>query len=716
MGSAKQPAVRTAADGELQIVRHTDDDKVIALAGNPNVGKSTVFNALTGMNQHTGNWAGKTVANAQGEYQLHGRRFVLVDLPGTYSLLANSLEEGVARDYLCFGHPDAVIVVADATCLERNLNLILQILEVTRKVVVCVNLMDEAAKKGIRVDLEALSQQLGVPVVGTSARANKGLDALAEEAYRLSAEQRPGSPMTLYYDEPIEQAAALLLPAAEALADGRVDARWMSLRLLDDDPSLHEALGAFLGADPMDDGAFAERLADAQALLGQAGFSAERLRDAIVTRIMRHAEMIYDRCVTLRNAEYHSTDRKIDRILTSRALGIPIMLAFLAVIFWLTIVGANYPSQALSALLFSLQDRLTDLFVQAGAPDWLHGMLVLGVYRTLAWVVSVMLPPMTIFFPLFTLLEDAGYLPRVAFNLDHLFKKAHAHGKQSLTMCMGFGCNACGVTGCRIIESPRERLIAMLTNAFVPCNGRFPTLIAIITMFFTGLVVAPLRSTVSTLLLTGVVLLGVGMTLALSSVLSKTILKGLPSSFALELPPYRRPQIGRVIVRSIFDRTLFVLGRALTVAAPAGLLIWLLSNLYIGDASLLAHCTAFLDPAGRLIGLDGAILMAFILGFPANEIVVPIIIMSYMNMGQLTELPDLAALRTLFLDNGWTWVTALCTLLFSLLHFPCATTCLTIRKEAGGWKWAALAMALPTAAGVVVCFLVASGTRLLGLV
>ena len=263
------------------------------------------------------------------------------------------------------------------------------------------------------------------------------------------------------------------------------------------------------------------------------------------------------------------------------------------------------------------------------APEWLHGVLVLGVYRVLAWVVSVMLPPMAIFFPLFTLLEDLGYLPRVAFNLDHQFKKCGSCGKQALTMCMGFGCNAAGVTGARIIDSPRERLIAILTNNFVPCNGRFPTIIAIISMFFIGAVTLPFQSALSALMLTGVIVLGVFMTFAVSRLLSGTLLKGVPSSFALELPPYRRPQIGKVIVRSIFDRTLFVLGRAIAVAAPAGLIIWVMANVSVGGASLLSHCAGFLDPFARLLGMDGIILMAFILGFPANEIVVPIMIMAY---------------------------------------------------------------------------------------
>ena len=388
------------------------------------------------------------------------------------------------------------------------------------------------------------------------------------------------------------------------------------------------------------------------------------------------------------------------------------MLLLLAVVFWLTITGANYPSQILSNALFWVQDQLTILFDILGAPEWLHGMVVLGAYRVLAWIVSVMLPPMAIFFPLFTLLEDVGYLPRVAYNLDRPFKRCQACGKQALTMCMGFGCNAAGVVGCRIIDSPRERLIALLTNSFVPCNGRFPTIIAILTMFFIGTSGGLFDSVLSALLLTLVILLGIFMTFAVSKLLSQTILKGMPSSFTLELPPYRKPQVGRIIVRSICDRTLFVLGRAAAVAAPAGLVIWILANVTVGDVTLLKYCANFLDPFARLIGLDGIILMAFILGFPANEIVIPIAIMAYLAQGTITDMPNLMELRQLLVDNGWTWVTAICTILFSLMHWPCSTTLLTIKKETNSWRWTGLALLIPTVTGIVLCFLVANIAKL----
>ena len=713
MGLTHQSTGNAVVDSELHITRSLPDDKIIALAGNPNVGKSTVFNELTGMNQHTGNWPGKTVTNAQGKYIHNDKNFILVDIPGTYSLMANSVEEEVARDFICFGGADATVVVTDATCLERNLNLVLQVLEITKNVVVCVNLIDEANRKKIKIDLDELSLQLGVPVVGTSARAGKGLDALMDEVYQIAFGVTKTYHVPLMYDEKLEEGIRLLLPAVHEAVSDKINARWVCLKLLDFDVKLHETLTEFLEFDLLENAEIAAKLQEARALI--ATENSEELRDTIVAQIVNHAETIYKKCVTLQDKQYNARDRKIDKILTSRRTGIPIMILLLGIIFWLTITGANYPSDLISTFLFWIEDKLNALFVFWNAPAWLQGVLISGMYRTLAWVVSVMLPPMAIFFPLFTLLEDLGYLPRIAFNMDKLFKKACAHGKQALTMCMGFGCNACGVIGCRIIDSPRERLIATLTNNFVPCNGRFPTLIAIITMFFAGVVAGPLQSIWSTLLLTGVILLGIAMTLFISKLLSKTILKGIPSSFALELPPYRKPQIGKVIVRSIFDRTLFVLGRAVAVAAPAGLIIWIFSNITIGDCSILAHCTNFLDPFARIIGLDGVILMAFLLGFPANEIVVPIIIMSYMAAGSMVEFDNLQQLHQLFVDNGWTWITAICTMLFSLFHFPCGTTCWTIKKETGSWKWTAVSFLLPTLVGITVCFIVANGARLLSL-
>lgn len=710
-----RPTGIATLENARKIEKTTPCDRVAALGGNPNVGKSTVFNALTGLNQHTGNWPGKTVANARGVYTYKDSNFILVDIPGTYSLMANSAEEEVARDFICFGNPDATVIVVDATCLERNLNLVLQTLEITSKAVVCVNLMDEANRKGIRIDMEALSEALGIPVVGTCAAAKKGLDELMESVHKVSAGQIQTKPAQVKYSAAIEQSISALKVTLAPLLKDKLSARWIAIKLIEYDRSLLHSISMHLGFDLLQDKKLAETLADEKKKLAAQGISCDAFRDIIVSRIVKTAEEICRSTVTVQDRDYNKTDRKIDKYLTSKKFGIPMMILLLLGVFWLTITGANYPSDLLANGLFWIQERLTEFLLQTGAAPWINEAFVLGIYKTVAWVVSVMLPPMAIFFPLFTLLEDLGYLPRIAFNLDRFFKKACACGKQALCMCMGFGCNAAGVIGCRIIDSPRERLIAVITNSFVPCNGRFPMLIAIIGMFFAGMAVSPFDSVISAMVLTGVIVLGVVMTLQISRLLSKTILKGIPSGFTLELPPYRKPQVGKIIVRSMLDRTLFVLRRAVVVAAPAGLLIWAMANIYIGDATLLRHCADFLQPFAGAIGMDGFILMAFILGFPANEIVIPIIVMSYLATGSIQNIDSTEQLRSLLVSNGWTWLTAVNVMLFSLMHWPCATTCMTIRKETQSLKWTTVSIAVPTAAGFAVCFIVTWAARLFGL-
>ena len=714
MGLSRQSTGTGALKEIFPVQLGTDADYIIALAGNPNTGKRTVFNSLTGLNQHTGNWPGKTVACAQGKYDYKGNRYLLVDLPGTYSLLANSVEEQVARDFICFGNPHATVVVTDATCLERNLNLVLQIMEITNKVVLCVNLMDEARRKKITVDLHKLGNLLGIPVIGTAARSGEGLEELKETLRKVVSGEIKTKPRKVLYDDVLEQAVARILPLVSGLTGGRVDDKWLALRLIDDDQALLNSLKSYVHLNPADDKIFRRKLAAAQIVLGESYFDLNNLRDCIVTSIVKTAENISNEVVTCSDNSRSELDRKLDGILTSRLFGIPIMLGLLGMTFWLTIVGANIPSTILANGLFLLEEQLTFFFARLGTPPWIHGILVTGMYRTLAWVVSVMLPPMAIFFPLFTLLEDFGYLPRVAFNLDYYFKKACTHGKQALTMCMGFGCNAAGIIACRIIDSPRERLIATVTNNFVPCNGRFPTLIALAGMFLAG-GANIFGSAVAAVSVMAAVVLGITTTLFVSKLLSQTVLKGLPSAFTLELPPYRKPQIGRIIVRSIFDRTLYVLGRAVAVAAPAGLVIWLMANIRVGNASILSLCAHFLNPFATALGLDGYILMAFILGFPANEIVIPVLIMSYMAKGAMLELDSLEQMRQLFLNNGWTWLTAVCMILFSLNHWPCGTTLWTIRKETQSPKWTLLSFLVPTATGIVLCFLVAQSARLLGI-
>lgn len=679
--------------------------KTVALAGNPNVGKSTVFNTLTGLHQHTGNWPGKTVSNANGNFIYNNIEYTIFDLPGTYSLISHSKEEEVARDFICFENPDVTIVVCDAVCLERNLNLVLQTIEITDNVVVCVNLMDEAKKKKIEVNLERLEELLGVPVIGAAARNKVGIEKLLEQVDNLVTKKKRVSPLKIKYSDKIEEA---INKVESVLKEVNIpfNKRWLSLKLIDDEKDLIITLNKYLGKNIMNFKGVFKAISEARKILMEDNIKVDKLKDSVVSTIIALSEHISQEVVTFKKKDYNKRDKKIDKFLTNKWTGIPVMLLLLMGILWITIVGANYPSNFLFDLLFKLEVYFIDFFNFLKFPTIVSEILVYGVYRVLAWVVAVMLPPMAIFFPLFTILEDIGYLPRIAFNLDKCFKKCSACGKQALTMCMGFGCNAVGVTGARIIDSPRERLIAILTNVFVPCNGRFPTIISIITMFFVGFGVGFGNSLLSSLILTLVILIGISMTFLISKILSKTILKGFPSSFTLELPPYRRPQIGKVIIRSIFDRTLFVLGRAISVAAPAGLVIWLMANIDIQNISLLKHCSNFLDPFGNLIGLDGVILMAFILGFPANEIVVPIMIMGYMATSNLTEFNNLIELKTLLINNGWTWVTAICFILFSLIHFPCSTTILTIKKETGSSKWTIFSFLLPTIIGIIMCCLV----------
>lgn len=617
----------------------------VALMGNPNVGKSTIFNGLTRLRQHTGNWAGVTVSCAVGQFSYGGQDFSAVDLPGIYSFDTRSAEEGLTKDFILNEDYDFLLVVCDATCLERGLYLLSQaagLLEHREEAgpmpqaVLCVNLCDEAEKKGIRIDFKALERSLGIPVAPCCGRTVRGLLPLKKLLASLTAS----------------------CPCACASC----------------------SLSAPYGKLP-------------------SAFSPKDLAAQAVTYTKEH---------------YRKREERLDRILTGPFTGTAVMVLLLLGIFWLTITGANYPSSMLWDLFFSLEPRLAEAALSIGLPQWFIDMAVFGVYRVVAWIVSVMLPPMAIFFPLFTLLEDLGYLPRAAFNMDGAFHKCSACGKQCLTMAMGLGCNAAGVVGCRIIDSPRERLIAILTNSLMPCNGRFPLLLTMIALLgagggvWAGLPVESpvLSSLLTALVLTLFILAAILATLGASFLLSRTLLKGVPSSFTLELPPYRRPQPGKVIVRSIFDRTLFVLGRAVAVAAPAGLVIWLLANLTVGGESLLMHIAGFLDPLGALMGLDGIILMAFILGFPANEIVLPIILMAYLQSGVLAPMDDKTAILSLLSANGWTVKTAVCMAVFSLFHWPCSTTCLTIKKETGSLKWTAVSILLPTGIGVLLCMLV----------
>ena len=684
----------------------------VAFAGNPNVGKSTIFNSLTGMNQHTGNWSGKTVGNCSGTFTYKDAHFTAVDIPGTYSLMSNSEEEEIARNYICFENPDAIVIVVDGTSLERNLNLVTQIMEINSNIILCVNLLDEAKKKGIKIDLNKLSSLLGIPVVGTIAKKKKTLINLKNIIYDVCLKKIVPTPNIVKYLPIIEDSISLL--SCEYPTIPFPLNRWISLKLLSNDTKIINTISQKLNID-LNTSSINSKIDECICLLKRNDITLSNLEEILISAIMKYAEYISSKVCTYTNKDYLSKTIKIDRILTSKKFGIPIMLLFLCVLFWITIVGANYPSQILSDFFGNLKIQITNFFNSVHSPQWLTSMLVDGVYQTVTWIISVMLPPMAIFFPLFTILEDLGFLPRIAFNLDRCFKCACTSGKQALTMCMGFGCNAAGVVGCRIINSPREKLIAILTNSFVPCNGRFPFLITVAIIFISGTVSGIFSGLVAAIVVMLVVLLGILLTLLVSKILSKTILKGLPSSFTLELPPYRTPQIGKILVRSLLNRTLFVLGKAISIAAPAGLVIWLFSNINIGSLSILDFIATELDPFAKVIGLDGYILTGFILGIPANEIVLPIILMGYLKNKTLIDIENINVIGNILVSNGWNILTAINVMIFTLLHFPCGTTLLTIKKETKSIKWTLVSFLLPTICGIIICFITTSVYRLFAL-
>lgn len=667
--------------------------RTVALVGNANVGKSTVFNEITGMKQHTGNWTGKTVDTASGEYYYKFNDYTLVDLPGTYSLLSSSEEERVARDFLIWNKVDCVVIVADSTNLLRNLNLVLQTLELTGNAVLLLNLWDEADKRNIIIDKKKLSELLGIPVVSSTARSGKGVNELLEQVHKIVTGDCCPEQLRVKYVSPIEQAERRCEKGLSKYFKTDIDMRFLALRVLENDPSFNASLEKNLSGGFQDD----FDVLKSREILSRFNFDGENYVQSVTASISQQAERIFSQSVKQLLSREEKKQNMIDRVLLGRYTAVPAMLLLVGVVLWLTMVGANYPSSILKSAFDAAEAWLASQSLALGIPDVIVNMVVHGVLRVLFWVVAVMLPPMAIFFPLFALLEAYGVLPRIAFNLDRGFEKCGACGKQALTTCMAYGCNAVGVTGCRIIDSPRERLIAIITNSLTPCNGRFPLLIVIISMFFCD------NSFAGAAVMLAFVLLSLAATMLSAKILSSTVLRGEKSAFVLELPPYRRPQFFKVIGETVKEKIVFVLLRAVVVAAPAGLLIWCLANIKTGGSSLLAYLADFLDPAGRFIGLDGVMLLAFILGFPANEIVIPIALMTYLASGNLGDYSSVDALKTILTDNGWTWVTALCAAVFSMFHFPCSTTLLTIWKETRSVKWTALSVIVPLALGVTVC-------------
>ncbi len=733
-------------------------DYVITLAGNPNTGKSTVFNNLTGLRQHTGNWPGKTVIRAEGAYSYNEKRYKVVDLPGTYSLLSTSVDEEVARDFILFGRPNVTVIVADATRLERNLNLALQILEITDRAVLCLNLMDEARRNHIEINVRALSSELGIPVIAASARSKQGMNELlvaieeiASGKYICKPRRAKNQPANL------KRAISAVTEKINGVFPDLPNLNWVALRLLEGDQSIIDAIRSgdigSLKQDLASSVSEAENAPEKQLIsqeestwqegsISQEGIvlekgqisqkereeilsaaNAERwdlglnFHDTVIETIYSEASQVAQKTVSVSGSKPpYNLDLKIDKIVTSKWLGFPIMFLLLAGVFWITVSGANYPSGLLFSLLVDKLHPLLNEWAQAAHfPWWLSGVLIDGAYLSMAWVISVMLPPMAIFFPLFTLLEDFGYLPRVAFNMDNLFRKAGAHGKQALTMSMGFGCNAAGVVAARVIDSPRERLIAIITNNFSLCNGRWPTQILIATIFIGTAVPAAMAGIVSAAAVVGVALLGIFLSLVVSWGLSKTVLKGEASTFSLELPPYRPPRIWQTLYTSLIDRTIFVLWRAIVFALPAGVLIWLVANVTIDGMSLAEYFIDWSNPFAFVFGLNGVILLAYIIAIPANEIVIPTILMLTVLMtgisgvgagtGVMIDSTSISQTGDILHAGGWTMLTAVNLMLFSLLHNPCSTTIFTIYKETKSLKWTMVSTLLPLVLGFTICFI-----------
>lgn len=607
-------------------------DYEIVLVGNPNVGKSTIFNSLTGLNQHTGNWSGKTVNYAYGSYIHNNRIIKVVDLPGSYSLNGYTDEEIIANEYI--SNSDSImVVVLDSTNLLRNLNILIQVLNISNRVIACLNFSDELKKQNITIDTDELSLQLGIPVIKTTA---------TDSSTSIKLKQ-----------------------AVDHLYSGKINTFCVNNLKVNNELNYSE----------------------------------------YTKEIFKISENIYNKCVCSSNTDKNKINI-FDRLLCKKITGIPMMILMLAVVFWITIFGANYLSEYLSSIFEYIKIDFKILMEVILINETIISLLVDGIFTTLSWVVSVMLPPMAIFFPIFSLLEDCGLLPRIAFNADGLFRKAGCNGQMSLTMAMGFGCNSCGVTGCRIIRSKKEKNIAIITNSFMPCNGKLPSLITIATIFFATSLNIAVNALITSFVLIISISLAIFVTILTSYVLSKTVYKSEESTFVMEIPPLRKPQIIKTIAYALRDKAWYVLKRAVVVAIPAGAIIWIFTNVYIENESLLCYIGDMLDPIGALLGLNGIVLLAFILGFPANEIVIPIIVMAYLSHNSLVEYTSIEHLAVLLQSNNWSIITGICFMIMCIFHFPCSTTCLTIYKETKNIKTTALAIIIPTLIGLFLCFIV----------
>ena len=599
----------------------------IALAGNPNVGKTSIFNKLTNMNQHTGNWSGKTVDCISGKYRYNNKVFEVIDLPGMYSLLPKSQEEQLACDYLSSGKYDSIVVVIDATNLLRNITFVIQMLRYTRKIIICLNLIDEANKKGIVIDTDELSLQLGIPVIKTSAVKNFGINQLKSAITDMCYNRIKTYKIESLYKE------------------------------FDDN---------------------------------------EQYQSYIYSKSVE----IYKTCIIQEN----DTEKyAFDKLMNSKLFGIPIMLSILFSLLWITVFGANYVSEVLNWIFATIKLYLISFLDFINTGEIIKSLLINGIYTTISWVVSVMMPPMVIFFPIFELLENSGVLPRIAFNLDGVFNKIGTNGKQALTVAMGIGCNCCGVTGCRIIENENNRNIGIVTNPLIPCNGKLPGLIAIISIFTLN---KSINNIITALILLMVIVISVVISLIVSKFMSAYVYKTKNTTFVLEMPPFRKPQIIKSIIYSLKHKAVSVLLRAITVSLPVSIIIWFIVNIKINRIPVINYCVQFLEPIAKIIGLDGVIVLAFILALPANEIVIPIIIMAYKSTTVLTDFTNIVQLRDILMNNGWTIITAICFLVVLLFHSPCSTTLITIYKETKSLKTTLLSVIVPVFIGIIFCLII----------
>lgn len=659
-----------------------NEDKLILLSGNPNVGKTSIFRLLTGIHHQIKNLTGKSISAQMGRIK-NNKEYVIVDLPGIYSLLGSTDEEILVRDTILFDNTHKNIIVIDSCFLEKNLNLVFQILEMNKNVLLCLNFIDELNNKKIEINTEKLSELLDVPVIMCSAKNNIGINDLIK-----SFDIEKNSSYFLNYGGKIESLLNDFIPLIGLDAIYDINKRFVALKLLEGDKSIVKSIYSRYGIDILSK--------EVNEFLRNINF--EEIRKEVAIIINNECKTVASKTIKYLNQDINENSKKIDKIITSKKWGIILSLLSFFLVFYLTIVLSNYPSRFLNIFFNFIENKLYDIFIYLKVTKYIYEPLIFGIFRIIGKIISTMLPPMAIFFTLFSLGEESGLLPRIVFNCDKIFKCCKSHGKQALTMCMGFCCNAYGVIGSKVIDSPRDKLVAILTNNFIPCSGRISLLISIISIFF----IKETNNFYISLILVGFILFGIFISLFITKILATTVLKNINSHFTLELPPYRKPNIKSVIYRSFIDKTLFILIKAIKVSLPAGIIIWLFANININEISLLNHISHFLNPFAELLGLDGFILFAFILALPANEIVLVIILMGYLSSGIMITIPtNITELKEILVNNGWDTIKALNVCLFSIMNCPCLTTFLTIKKEVGV-KWSILAFLI----SLITCTLI----------